>query len=306
MLMSLRESRNASALETDWPDLPLAEWEPTYRTLHMWTQIVGKIRLGLAPLQNHWWNVALYVNTRGLTTSPIPYAGDMFRLQFDFIEHRLELHTSAGRKNAIALAPKSVAAFYSELFAMLRGAGIDVAINPKPQEVPDPIPLDRDETHSSYQPEYTNRLWRIMLSTDTVFKKFRAPFIGKSSPVHFFWGSFDLCTTRFSGRSAPPRKGVITSEAYSHECSSVGWWPGGGEFKSPAFYTYTAPEPPGYSSQKLRPDSAIYHQGLHEFVLMYDDVRRARSPRSEILEFAQSAYEAGAELAGWDRKSLER
>jgi len=272
----------------------------------MWSQIVGKIRLGLAPLQNHWWNVALYVNTRGLTTSPIPYQGRVFRLQFDFIEHRLKLHSSAGEKNAIVLASKSVAAFYRELFSMLRAAGIEVSINPKPQEVPDPIPLDRDETHASYQPEYANRLWRILVSTDLVFKQFRAQFVGKSSPVHFFWGSFDLCTTRFNGKKAPPRKGIITSEAYSHECSSVGWWPGGGEFKSPAFYAYMAPEPAGYSARKLRPDAAYYHSTLHEFVLMYDDVRRAKSPQGEISAFAQSAYEAGAELAGWDRKSLER
>jgi len=297
---------HAPAFENDWPELPLDEWEPTYRTLHMWSQIVGKIRLGLAPLQNHWWNVALYVNTRGLTTSPIPYQGEAFRLQFDFVEHRLELYTSAGARDTIALAPKSVAGFYKELFSMLRGAGIDVTINPKPQEVPNPIPLDQDETHASYQPEYANRLWQILLSTDLVFKEFRARFLGKSSPVHFFWGSFDICTTRFNGKKAPPRKGVITSEAYSHECSSVGWWPGGGEFKSPAFYAYSAPEPPGYSERKLRPDAASYHPGLHEFVLMYDDVRRARSPRNEILEFAQSAYEAGADLAGWDRGSFER
>jgi hypothetical protein len=295
-----------ASIAKDWPELPLAEWEPTYRTLHMWTQIVGKVRLGLTPLQNHWWNVALYVNTRGLTTSPIPYQGRAFRLQFDFIEHRLELHTSAGASDAIKLAPRSVAAFYREVFGMLRGAGIDVSINPKPQEVPDPVPLDRDETHASYDAEYANRLWRILLSTDAVFKEFRAHFIGKSSPVHFFWGSFDLCTTRFNGRSAPPRKGVISSEAYSHECISVGWWPGGGEFKSPAFYAYTAPEPAGYSVRKLRPDAAHYHPALHEFVLMYDDVRRSQSPQREILEFAQSSYEAGADLADWDRKALER
>jgi len=304
--MSYPPVLHASSVGNDWPDLPLAEWEATYHTLHMWSQIIGKVRLGLAPLQNHWWNVALYVNTRGLTTSPIPYQGRVFRLQFDFIEHRLELHSSAGEKNAIVLASKSVAAFYRELFSMLRAAGIEVSINPKPQEVPDPIPLDRDETHASYQPEYADRLWRILVSTDLVFKQFRAQFVGKSSPVHFFWGSFDLCTTRFNGKKAPPRKGIITSEAYSHECSSVGWWPGGGEFKSPAFYAYLAPEPAGYSARKLRPDAAYYHPTLHEFVLMYDDVRRAKSPQGEILAFAQSAYEAGANLAGWNRAALER
>src|SRR3954469_18158579 len=288
---------NSSAL-SEWPELPLAEWEPTFHTLHMWTQVVGKVRLGLTPLQNHWWNAALYVNTRGLTTSPIPYKGEAFRLQFNLADHRLELETSGCAHAAIALAPKSVAAFYRELFSMLRAAVIETSINPKPQEVPDPIPFDRDETHSSYQPEYANRLWRILLSTDTVFKEFRARFLGKSSPTHFFWGSFDLCTTRFNGKKAPPRKGVITSEAYSHECSSVGWWPGGGEFKSPAFYAYNAPEPSGYGERKLRPEVSRYHSGLHEFVLMYDDVRRSKSPEREILEFAQSAYEAGAELAG--------
>ena len=294
-----------NSAEQYWPALPLEEWEPTYRTLHMWTQIVGKIRLTLAPLQNHWWNVALYVNTRGLTTSPIPYRGDAFEIQFDFLNHRLELRTLGGVRG-MALSPKSVAAFYRELFAIMREEGIDIQINPKPQEVPTPIPFDQDDTHAAYDPLYANRLWRILLSTDTMFKEFRAPFIGKCSPVHFFWGSFDLCCTRFSGRPAPPRKGVITSEAYSHECISVGWWPGGGDVAGPAFYAYAAPEPAGCGEQPLRPRTAAYSNQLHEFLLMYDDVRRATSPRSEILEFAQSAYEAGANLAKWDRSSLER
>ncbi|MGH9351212.1 MAG: DUF5996 family protein [Terriglobia bacterium] len=289
-----------------WPALPLEEWEPTYHTLHMWTQIAGKVRMGLAPLQNHWWNTALYVNTRGLTTSPIPYRGEAFEVQFDFINHRLEIQTSYGVSRALALAPKSVAAFYQEFLSALRGAGIEVQIDTKPQEVPDPLPFDQDETHRSYDPEYANRFWRILLSTHLVFEEFRARFIGKSSPVHFFWGSFDLACTRFSGRIAPPRKGVITSEAYSHECSSVGWWPGGGDVKGPAFYAYTAPEPPGFSRQRVRPDGAFYDEQIHEFLLLYDDARRAQSPRDEILAFAQSAYEAGAGLAGWDRLSLER
>ena len=285
--------------EQDWPALPLEEWEATYRTLHMWTQIVGKIRLALTPLQNHFWNVALYVTARGLTTSPIPYRGSMFEIQFDFVNHRLELRTAEG-DHAMVLAPKSVACFYREIFALLRGAGIEVQINPKPQEVPNPIPLDQDEAHASYDPEYANRLWRILRSTDIVLQEFRARFIGKSSPVHFFWGSFDLCCARFSGRPAPPRKGIITSEAYSHECSSVGWWPGGGDVPGPAFYAYTAPEPARLGEQRIRPPAASYRNQLHEFVLMYDDVRRARSPRAEILEFAQSTYEAGANLADWD------
>ncbi|MGA2979378.1 MAG: DUF5996 family protein [Terriglobales bacterium] len=294
-----------NVVEQEWPALPLEEWEATYHTLHMWTQIVGKIRLALAPLENHFWNVALYVSPRGLTTAPIPYCGSTFEIQFDFVNHRLELRTSDTQR-ALALSPKSVAAFYRELFALLRGAGIDVQINPKPQEVPNPIPLDRDDTHASYDPEYANRLWRILRSTDIVLQEFRARFIGKASPVHFFWGSFDLCCTRFSGRRAPPRRGIITSESYSHECSSVGWWPGGGDVAGPAFYAYIAPEPAGLSEQRARPAAASYHSRLREFVLMYDDVRRATSPRAEILEFAQSTYEAGANLAGWDRAALER
>jgi Family of unknown function (DUF5996) len=292
-------------VQRDWPALPLEEWEPTYLTLHMWTQIVGKIRLMLTPLVNHFWNVALYVNTRGLTTSPMPYKGSTFEIQFDFVDHRLELRTARDRRS-LALAPKSVAAFYREVFSSLRDLGIDVQINPKPQEVPNPIPFGEDETHASYDPEYANRLWRILRSTDIVLHEFRAKFIGKASPVHFFWGSFDLCCTRFSGRRAPPRKGIITSESYSHECSSVGWWPGGGDVRGPAFYSYSAPEPAGFGSQEIQPATALYPEKLHEFLLMYDDVRRAPSPRSEILQFAQSAYEAGANLAGWDRVSLER
>src|ERR1700688_3851878 len=309
-----------NTVEQQWPTLPLEEWEPTYKTLHMWTQVVGKIRLGLTPLVNHWWNTALYVTTRGLTTSPIPYRGGAFEIQFDFVHHRLELRTGRGRapsphkpsvrisdgEYALALSPKSVAAFYGELLSLLREVGIDVQINPKPQEVPNPIPLDQDDTHASYDPEYANRLWRILLSTDMVLQEFRARFIGKSSPVHFFWGSFDLCCTRFSGRRAPPRRGIVTSEAYSHECISVGWWPGGGEVAGPAFYAYTAPEPAGCGEQPVQPASALHQSKLRGFLLMYNDLRRATSPRDEILEFAQSTYEAGANLAGWDRGALER
>jgi Family of unknown function (DUF5996) len=302
---AIKEVLPMHAVEHYWPALPLQEWETTYRTLHMWTQIVGKIRLALTPLENHFWNVALYVNPRGLTTSPIPYRGSTFAIQFDFVNHRLELQTADG-DHVLALAPKSVAAFYRELFTLLGDAGIKVQINPKPQEVPNPILFDQDDTHASYDPEYANRLWRVLRSTDTVLQEFRARFMGKASPVHFFWGSFDLCCTRFSGRRAPPRKGVITSESYSHECSSVGWWPGGGDITGPAFYAYVAPGPAGCGEQPVRPPAASYHSKLHEFVLMYDDVRRAKSPREEILEFAESTYEAGANLAGWDRASLER
>ncbi len=303
---SLQQLSSTRTIEDAWPALPLEEWEDTYHTLHMWTQIVGKIRMGLTPLQNHWWNAALYVTTRGLTTSPISYHGQAFEIQFDFIDHRLEIRKSDGVSRVLALAPKSVAAFYRELFSALREAGVVVQINARPQEVPGAIPFDQDNTHASYSPEYANRFWRILLSIDLALQEFRARFIGKSSPVHFFWGSFDLSCTRFSGRAAPPRNGVITSEAYSHECSNVGWWPGGGNVKGPAFFAYTAPEPPNYSEQRARPDRAFYHGQLREFVLMYDDVRRAKSPRDEILEFAQSTYEIGANLAGWDRLSLER
>jgi hypothetical protein len=300
------QATSMTAIEQDWPALPLGEWEATYRTLHMWTQIVGKIRLSLTPLQNHWWNVALYLSTQGLTTSPIPYRGRAFTIQFDFIHHRLEIQTPDGGERVLALSAKSVAAFYRELFSALRQAGIEAKINTKPQEVADPIAFENDETHASYDPEYANRFWRILRSTDLVFQEFRSRFQGKQSPVHFFWGSFDLAYTRFSGRGCPPRKGVITSEAYSRECSSVGWWPGGGEVAGPAFYAYTAPEPPGYAEQPVRPAGAFYQKKLHEYLLTYDDVRRATFPRQEILEFAQSTYEAGANASGWDRASLER
>jgi Family of unknown function (DUF5996) len=303
--VNAKVTRRSSSAEL-WPALPLAVWEDTYHTLHMWTQIVGKVRLDLAPLQNHWWNGALYVTTRGLTTSPIPYKGEAFEIQFDFVGHRLEILTSYGKQQALALEPKTVAAFYREFLSALNAAGIEISIDPKPQEVPEPIPFDQDETHRSYDPEYATRLWRILLSTSMVFEEFRARYMGKASPVHFFWGSFDLAYTRFSGRVAPPRKGIITSEAYSHECCSVGWWPGGGDVKGPAFYAYASPAPEGYSQQVVRPAAAHYDNKLGEFILMYDDVRRAPSPREAILEFAQSAYEAGANLGKWDRKLLER
>ena len=298
-----RQSRSSAEL---WPALPLAEWEDTYHTLHMWTQIAGKVRLSLAPLQNHWWNSVFYANTRGLSTSPIPYRGEAFELQFDFVNHRLEILTSFGRNQALALEPKSVAEFYREFLSALDAAGIEITLDPKPQEIPEPIPFDRDETHRSYDPEYANRLWRILLSSTMVLEEFRGRYMGKASPVHFFWGSFDLAYTRFSGRVAPPRKGIITSEAYSHECSSVGWWPGGGAVKAPAFYAYAAPQPEGYERQVVRPGAAYYDGQLHEFILMYDDARSAPSPRDAILEFAQSAYEVGANLAKWDRHLLER
>jgi Family of unknown function (DUF5996) len=292
--------------EQDWPALPLGEWESTYKTLHLWTQVVGKIRMELSPFQNHWWHVPLYVSTRGLRTSPVPYRGRAFEIEFDFVHHELEIRTSDGFERISPLAPKSVAVFWKEVFSTLHEAGIDAQINPKSQEMPEPVDLDRDETDRSYDPEYANRFWRILKSTEIVFQEFRGRYNGKVSPVHFFWGSFDLACTRFSGRSCPPRKGAISSEAYSSECSSVGWWPGSGEVAGPAFYAYNAPAPAGYEDQKVGPAGAFYHKSFREYILMYDDVRRASSPRDAILEFAQSTYEAGANLGKWDRAALER
>lgn len=289
-----------------WPELPLKEWEGTYRTLHMWTQMVGKIRLALAPFQNHWWQVALYVTPTGLTTSAIPLQAGAFELRFNLVDHRLELQSSDGLNRAIDLAPKTIAAFYRELFEMLREAGIKVEINPKPQEIPNPIPFDQDDTQGQYDPEYADRLRRVLLSIDSVFKEFRGRFFGKSSPVHFFWGSFDLCCTRFNGRRAAPRPGVITSEAYSHECCSLGWWPGGGAVNEPSFYAYMAPEPPGYNAQGTLGEGEYYHQEMREFLLPYHKVRVAKDPRAQILEFAEVTYLRGAELAGWDRAFLNK
>jgi hypothetical protein len=291
-----------------WPELPLDAWKDTYATLHMWTQIVGKVRLALSPRLNHWWQVPLYVNACGLTTSAIPYAGGIFEIQFDFIRHKLIIQTSHGAEGVIALVPKSVADFYREFMASLQAFGISVKIWKMPVEIPNPIPFDRDVQHASYDPEYANRFWRILLACDSIFKEFRCDFIGKSSPVHFFWGSFDMAVTRFSGRRAPEREGAdaMTREAYSHEVISAGFWPGGGDVKGAAFYAYAAPEPAGFAQAPVRPASAFYHPQLHEFLLMYDDVRRAESPKLTLLEFLQSTYEAGANLAKWNRAELER
>jgi hypothetical protein len=274
----------------------------------MWTQIVGKVRLALSPLINHWWEVAFYVNARGLTTSAIPYGDDIFEVQFDFIDHQLTIQTSRGSTKSIPLKAQTVADFYSDFMSALHSLGIEVKIWTVPVEVPNPIRFETDTQHASYDPEYAHRFWRILTLCDTIFKEFRSHFIGKDSPVHFFWGSFDLCVTRFSGRRAPERVGAdpITREAYSHEVISAGFWPGGGEVKGPAFYAYAAPEPPGFSEQKVKPAAAFYHPQMKEFLLMYDDVRQADSPRDALLDFLQSTYEAGADLAHWDRKELER
>jgi hypothetical protein len=291
-----------------WPALPLEAWQDTCTTLHMWTQIVGKVRLALSPLINHWWEVPLYVNALGLTTSPIPYDRGIFEAQFDFLRHDLVIQTSEGSNKIIPLAPRSVAEFYREFMSALRSLGIEVKIWSMPVEVPNPIAFELDVQHASYDREYVTRFWRILILLDTIFKEFRSRFIGKNSPVHFFWGSFDLAVTRFSGRPAPPREGAdpITREAYSHEVISAGWWPGGGDIKGAAFYCYAAPEPAGLAQSRIRPANAFYQPQLREFLLMYDDVRQASSPRDTLFDFLQTTYEAGANLAKWDRQVLER
>jgi hypothetical protein len=291
-----------------WPMLPLDSWEDTRATLHMWTQIVGKVRLHLTPLVNHWWNVPLYVSARGLTTSRIPYGERAFELWFDFILHQLVLETSDGIVKTIDLAPRSVADFYQEFMGMLRSAGIDVKIWRMPVEVPNPIAFDEDHTHASYDRAAVEKFWRILLSVDAVFGQFRSEFGGKCSPVHFFWGSFDLAVTRFSGRRAPDKAGAdpVTREAYSHEVSSVGFWPGSGEVKDAAFYSYMAPAPQGLAEARVRPAAGYYDKQLGEFLVMYEDVRKAASPAGALLDFCQSTYEAGANLGNWDRKALER
>jgi hypothetical protein len=291
-----------------WPTLPVDSWKDTYATLHMWTQIVGKVRLRLTPLINHWWNVPLYVNARGLTTSRIPYGHRAFEIWFDFIRHQLVLETTDGILKTLPLAPRSVAEFYGEFMGMLRSAGIEVKIWRMPVEIADPIPFDQDHVHRSYNPAAVEKFWRILLSVDAVFTQFRAGFIGKSSPVHFFWGSFDLAVTRFSGRRAPERPGTdaMTREAYSHEVSSVGFWPGSGDIKEAAFYSYAVPQPQGFEEARVRPDAAFYHKQLGEFLLMYEDVRKAESPSTALLDFCQSTYEAGANLGHWQRTELER
>jgi hypothetical protein len=291
-----------------WPALPLEAWQDTYATLHMWMQIVGKVRLAQSPLINHWWEVPLYISARGLTTSAIPYRDGIFEVEFDFLEHNLLIRTSQNQTMSLPLTPRSVADFYKEFMAALASLGIEVKIWNMPVEIPNPIAFDRDTQHASYDREYVTRFWRILLVVESIFQEFRSRFIGKNSPVHFFWGSFDFCVTRFSGRRAPEREAadVITREAYSHEVISAGFWPGGGEMKGAAFYAYAAPEPAGYGQSPVRPGKAFYHPQLKEFFLMYDDVRQDPSPRAALLEFLQSTYEAGANLAKWDRAELER
>jgi len=300
--------RVAPNCEEILPALPFDIWKDTQATLHLWTQVVGKVRLKLCPLVNHWWNVPFYLTARGMTTSPMPYAHGVVDIRFDFMDHRLILETCDGSSAVLPLQPETVADFYRRFMAALAELGVNVKIWTTPCELPDPIPFEKDNLHASYDAEAVHRFWRILVWVDEVLKEFRARFIGKASPVHFFWGSFDLAATRFSGRRAPERPGAdpITREAYSHEVSSAGFWAGGGDVEGPAFYSYAAPEPPGFAAQPVRPQTAFYHPQMKEFLLMYDDVRTAVSPKATLMAFLQSTYEAAAICAKWDRKSLER
>jgi hypothetical protein len=290
------------------PALPFDSWKDTLGTLHMWTQIVGKVRLGLCPLVNQWWNVPFYMTARGMTTSAMPYNQRTIEVQFDFIGHKLAIESSEGRMVTMPLVAESVADFYKQFMAALGELGVSVHIWTMPCEVPNPVPFEQDNVHAAYDPDAVHKFWRITVWVDQILKEFRAGFQGKASPVHFFWGSFDLAVTRFSGRPAPERPGAdsITREAYSHEVSSAGFWPGGGDIKGPAFYSYAAPEPASFAEQRVSPEAAFYHPQLKEFLLMYDDVRNAASPKAALMEFLQSTYDAAADLGKWDRKSLER
>jgi hypothetical protein len=296
-----------------WPNLPLEEWEDTFATLHRWTQIVGKLRLAQTPWINHSWHVPFYVTARGITTSRIPHGARAFELVFDFLDHRLLIQSSDGEQESLSLRPQSVADFYSELFGKLHELKLDVSIHGQPNELEDATPFAEDRLHASYDREYATRFWRVLVQADRVLQTFRARFIGKCSPVHFFWGSFDLAVTRFSGRQAPPHPGGIPNlpdpvvrEAYSHEVSSCGFWPGGGPHPFPLFYSYAYPEPDGFASAAVEPAGAFYSKDLREWVLPYDVVRSAASPDDALLAFLETTYEAAADLGGWDRPALER
>ncbi len=296
-----------------WPALPLEDWRETQETLHLWTQIVGKVKLALTPFLNAWWHVAFAVTPRGLTTGPIPAGDGAFAVDFDFVDHALFVRVSDGNSKVLALIPRSVADFYAEFLATLRALGIEVAINPLPVEVPNPILFDADTGHASYDPEPVQRWWRIVVQTEQVLQRYRSPFVGKSSPVHFFWGSFDLAATRFSGRPAVPPAGAprFLQLAETQENFSCGFWPGNATMSGvvlgePAFHAYAYPAPPGFEAAAVRPSAASYEPRLGEFLLRYDDVRRADSPEQAILDFFRSVYEAAATLGGWDRQALER
>jgi hypothetical protein len=300
------------ANRNDWPELPLAAWRDSYETLHLWTQIVGKIRLKRTPWLNHSWHVALYVTARGLTTSPIPDGTRSFQIDFDFIDHALRIAASDGAQKQFALSGQSVASFYAAIMAALAELGIDVAIDEMPSELPEPVRFSQDHRHASYDPDAVRRFLQVLVNADRVFRQFRTSFLGKASPVHFFWGSFDLAVTRFSGRRAPLHPGgiphlpdAVACEAYSHEESSAGFWPGGGVIDYPAFYSYAYPEPEGFRDTPVQPEAAFFSKELGEFVLPYDAVRTAADPDQTLLAFLQSTYEAAAGAAKWDREALE-
>ena len=302
-----------TATNATWPALPFDAWRETCATLHLWTQIVGKVRLVQSPWTNHSWHVTLYVTPRGLTTGPIPHGGAIFSIEFDFVDHRLIVETSAGELRAIPLQPRSVAEFYDVVMATLTELGVPVHIRTMPNEIPNAIPFEQDHQHAAYDPAVANRFWRALVQVDRVFKVFRAGFIGKCSPVHFFWGSFDLAVTRFSGRPAPPHPGGVPNmpdwvarEAYSHEVSSAGFWPGSEAFPQAAFYSYAYPEPKGFRDATTRPAAARFDGGMGEFILPYEAVRSDSAPDQALLAFMQSTYEAAAERAAWDRAALER
>jgi len=299
-------------MDDPWPDLPHDAWADTQATLHRWTQIVGKVRLAQSAWTNHSWHVPLYVTARGLTTSPIPHGVATFEITFDFVAHRLLVQTSRGEERTLELRPRSVADFHGELMEALAGLGLPVAIHGRPNEVEDDTPFAEDHAHAAYDAEYAKRHWRALVQADRVLRQFRAGFLGKASPVHFFWGSFDLAVTRFSGRTAPPHPGGIPNlpdwvaqEAYSHEVSSAGFWAGGGAHPFPLFYCYAYPEPEGFSGASVFPEGAFYSSDLREFVLPYDAVRTAPSPDDALQAFLESTYAAGADLGGWDREALE-
>jgi hypothetical protein len=302
----------SNAPQIPWPELPTAAWRESYATLHLWTQIVGKIRLARAPWLNHSWHVTLYVTARGLTTSPIPDGTRTFQIDFDFIDHLVRISTSDGATRQFALAGQSVANFYAAIMADLADLGIHIAIDEMPNELPEPIRFSQDHQHACYDPDAVRRFFQILVNADRVFRQFRTGFLGKASPVHFFWGSFDLAVARFSGRRAPRHPGGVphlpddvACEAYSHEESSAGFWPGSGAIDYPAFYSYTYPEPAGFRTMRVRPDAAFFSEVLGEFILPYDAVRSAAQPEQALLEFLQSTYEAAANAAKWDRDALE-
>src|ERR1700689_1336190 len=301
-----------SAPLVPWPELPTAEWRESYATLHLWTQIVGKIRLARAPWLNHSWHVVLYVTSRGLTTSPIPDGTRTFQVDFDLIDHDLRISTSDGETRRFALAGQSIASFYAAVMAALAELDIDIVIDEMPSELPEPIRFSLDRKHASYDPDAVRRFLQILVNADRVFKQFRPGFLGKASPVLFFWGSFDLAVPRFSGRRAPRHPGgvphlsdAVVCEAYSHEESSAGFWPGSGAIDYPAFYSYAYPEPPGFRTVKVRPEAAFFSEALGEFILPYDAVRTAEAPDQALLDFLQSTYDAAANAAKWDRAALE-